>query len=541
MVRIKARARHGDDQMMPETRPAFSWRAASALLEPVSLGGSLKLTGVGFGVVLCWVSIGFSLSTEVTMDDSFIVFRVVENWLAGLGPRFNVDDVHFIVTSPLWLVMLAACKAALPSVATPDLAQVLVWGLLVVASLLLFGLLIDAFPIASMLAPAAIFYTPSMGSLAGHDTACALAAGLALLVCHQRDHPNGLAIAAGLFYLARGEGAVLAAIVGCHYLLRAGLDWTSVRGQVRRMLPGLGVAVACVGGWHLYFAMEFRELFPSTLAIKIAQGSLQGNALSDPIWPAFADGLPDHFALIATGAAQPLLMAGFAVLALRRWALAVWPLAHVAIYAGLGVPYYHWYYYPVELVGVISVLVGAEIVLRLVLAFLPGGAGLRASAVVLTLLVGIVAVPSIRGPMWLQQAPMLPALRSVTSPEAPEIDARFRVYREIAAWTAAQPGSENRALLASEIGILGHALPSLRVLDVVGLTEPGIPPERFFDYRWHIERYEPDYLLLFLGAAQLEEHAISLSDGRVFRYRRAFLPQGQFRGAALFERDGPSS
>jgi hypothetical protein len=108
----------------------------------------------GFGVVLCWVSIGFGVTAGVTMDDSFIVFRVLENWLSGLGPRFNAGDSHFIITSPLWLVVLAAFKAALPSVATPELAQALVWILLVAASVLLFALLKDDFPVASMLAPA---------------------------------------------------------------------------------------------------------------------------------------------------------------------------------------------------------------------------------------------------------------------------------------------------------------------------------------------------------------------------------------------------
>ena len=65
-------------------------------------------------------------------------------------------------------------------------------------------------------------------------------------------------------------------------------------------------------------------------------------------------------------------------------------------------------------------------------------------------------------------------------------------------------------------------------------------PGRFFDYRWHIERYEPEYLLLFLGAAQLDQHTIPLSDGRALQYRRIFVPRNRFRGAALFELSGPS-
>jgi hypothetical protein len=515
-------------------------RVFSLLLEPGSIGASSKLIWAGFGVVLCWVSIGFALATDVTMDDSFIVFRVVENWLSGIGPRFNAGDSHFIVTSPLWLVLLAAVKAVLPGVATPDVAQALVWILLVAASLLLFALLKDEFPVASVLAPAAVFLTPSMASLAGHDTACALVAGLALLVCHQRDRPNGLAIAAGLFYLARGEGAVLAAIVGCHYVLRTGRDWQSVRSQIHRMLPGVGIFILCVGGWHLYYALEFGGFVPSTLAIKIAQGAFQGQGMNGAAFPAFAAGMSDHFALISSDVVVPLLIAGFAALVLRRWLLALWPIVHVATYVALGVPYYHWYYYPVELVGVVAVLVGSELCVRLASGLAPKLTSVQWSGALVALVVGIVAVPSVRGPMLLQPGPMLAALRSVAAPEAPEVDARFRAYQEIATWIALQPESANATLLASEIGTLGHALPELRVLDIVGLSDPGVPPERFFDYRWHIDRYEPEYLLLFLAAAQLDRHTVPLSDGRTLEYRRAFVPQSRFRGGAVFERVGGS-
>ena len=129
----------------------------------------------------------------------------------------------------------------------------------------------------------------------------------------------------------------------------------------------------------------------------------------------------------------------------------------------------------------------------------------------------------------------LPPLRSVTSPAAPTVDNRDRAYREIADWIAQQPQA-NGTLLASEIGIFGYALATHRVVDIVGLTDPEVPAERFFDYRWHIERYEPDYVLLFLAAAQLDRHEIPLSDGRRLEYRRVLVPKHQFRGAALFER-----
>jgi hypothetical protein len=258
--------------------------------------------------------------------------------------------------------------------------------------------------------------------------------------------------------------------------------------------------------------------------------------MNDAAFPSFAAGMSDHFALISSGVAVPLLIAGFTALVLRRWGLALWPIVHVATYVALGLPYYHWYYYPVELVGVIAVLVGSEVCVRLALRFAPKLAGVQWTGVFLALVVGIAAIPSVRGPILLQPGPMLAALRSVAAPDAPEVDARFRAYQGIAGWIALQPEKTNATLLASEIGTLGHALPEVRVLDIVGLADPGVPSERFFDYRWHIERYEPEYLVLFLGAAQLDRHTVPLSDGRTLEYRRAFVPQSRFRGGALFER-----
>jgi len=513
-------------------------RVARLLLEPERFADDSRFAIVGFGLVLAWVSIGFALTTDVTMDDSFIVFRVVDNWLGGGGPRFNPGDSHFIVTSPLWLGILTAAKAGLPGVAIPGIAHALVWLLLVVSSCMLFALLRDDFPIVSVLAPAAIFYTPSMASLAGHDTACALTSGLALLLSHRRDRPNALAIAAGLTYLARGEGAVLAAIVGGHYLLRAGFDAASVGRQIRRMGPGLAVSLICVGGWHAYYLAEFGALFPATLAAKIAQGSFAGSGVGDA-WTAFAVGLPDHLALIAGGYGWALMIAGFAVLTIRCWPLALWPLSQVAIYAGLGVPYYHWYAFPVELVGVVAMWIGVEVAFRLAarLVGIPASSHPFAAAVVLG--VAVVVVPCVRGPMVLLPGPVLPALRSVTAPDDPGVDLRFRTYQQIAARIRRDPDAANRTLLASEIGILGYALPSLSVVDTVGLTDPAVPSGRFFDYHWHIEHFEPEYLVLFYGAADRERFAIALSDGRVIRYARTFVPPGGYRAAALFERVDP--
>lgn len=47
-------------------------------------------------------------------DDAFIVFRVVDNVLAGHGPVFNIGERVEAVTSPLWLAILVVARSGLP-------------------------------------------------------------------------------------------------------------------------------------------------------------------------------------------------------------------------------------------------------------------------------------------------------------------------------------------------------------------------------------------------------------------------------------------
>lgn len=53
-------------------------------------------------------------SRRWTVDDGFIVFRVVDHVLSGHGPVFNVGERVEAVTSPLWLAALVLTSAVVP-------------------------------------------------------------------------------------------------------------------------------------------------------------------------------------------------------------------------------------------------------------------------------------------------------------------------------------------------------------------------------------------------------------------------------------------
>ena len=47
-----------------------------------------------------------------TCDDAFITFRVVEQFLAGHGPVFNIGERVQVFTHPLWFMALSAWAGA---------------------------------------------------------------------------------------------------------------------------------------------------------------------------------------------------------------------------------------------------------------------------------------------------------------------------------------------------------------------------------------------------------------------------------------------
>ena len=75
-------------------------------------------------------------------DDAFIVFRVVDHVLAGLGPSFNAGERVEVASSPLWLVLLVVARLLVPVGALEWLAVGL--GLVLAVGGLVAGLLASA-------------------------------------------------------------------------------------------------------------------------------------------------------------------------------------------------------------------------------------------------------------------------------------------------------------------------------------------------------------------------------------------------------------
>ncbi len=107
---------------------------APAAGRPARLGPR-TVAGIGAGLALyTWVWAGNAFLT----DDPYIVFRTIEQLLAGHGLRFNVHERVQAFTDPLWLFLLSLPR--LLGVALPEASLALSWLAMVGFLLVLFRL-----------------------------------------------------------------------------------------------------------------------------------------------------------------------------------------------------------------------------------------------------------------------------------------------------------------------------------------------------------------------------------------------------------------
>ena len=67
---------------------------------------SKHLSGTVLGLLVLFV-LWVILQNAWVSDDAYITFRVIENFIAGYGPNFNIGERVQVYTHPLWMVLLA--------------------------------------------------------------------------------------------------------------------------------------------------------------------------------------------------------------------------------------------------------------------------------------------------------------------------------------------------------------------------------------------------------------------------------------------------
>jgi len=285
-------------------------------------------------------------------------------------------------------------------------------------------------------------------------------------------------VAFGLAFLARGDAAVLAGLVGLALLIRD-----------RRVPWGLGVGFALtILPWFVYAFVQFGDPLPAALALKRAHRALE-------MWPHLYVGFWRW--LIRSGLWLQAWLAGVALLStvtlvlgiIRRniWAsvIVLWGLLYAAAYAALDIHFYFWYNTPL----LESLALGAG----LGLAFLcrPGfaGAGRVASRwpvawggalriVTVVLAVGIFAL----GALNVRQ----------TALNLSQVRARQAAYVATGRWLAENTPA-NSTVGFVEIGLIGY-FSQRQIVDLLGLVTPGMEPYLLKrDHVGILQAYRPDY------------------------------------------------
>lgn len=428
-------------------------------------------------------------------DDAYITYRVARNLANGLGPVFNPGERVLSITTPGYMLLLAA--SSLWSQNFETLA--LVWNGL--ALLALGGLLIDASragvdqrspalaALAAAVAVAIVLANPLLSASVGMETPLYLAALLAVFAAYRRawQHPAGeqrwllaAAAAAAIAFLLRPDGALAGLVVGAHWLVtRRRVPWGAL---------ALGLLLALP--WVLFAWGYYGSPLPNTLAAKISQGLPdRSSQWGQQLWSVGRE-------WVGANPLAALLAVVGAALAVRRPAAPITPdqrvrrlmLAWAALYIGfhvaLRVRGYYWYYVP--LLPVLALLAGdgAAGVVRW-LARQPGPAWRIARTL------------AVAGLLVALFYPTAVAMRDLTAPEPP--GQRQMAYQRsglLLREMCQQQGHEPVGM--TEIGVLGY-VSDCRVLDFSGLLQPEIAHLRLpaeDKMAWAIKAHAPPLLVL---------------------------------------------
>ncbi|NIM01176.1 MAG: hypothetical protein GTN89_10075 [Acidobacteria bacterium] len=440
--------------------------------------------------VLCLCSLvpivaALSVEHRLLGDDPLITLTYAKNISVGNGFVFNQGDPVLGTTTPLFALVVGLLMAVLPVPGTAIAVWLsalcwvgLIWSLYVCR---------DAFRIPAGLA-AWIGATITASGWVAHLGMEAYPFALLLVAtlgAVYGGRPLLAGVLGGLLFLTRGEGILLfglAAAAGTWIWWRDDREDST---SLLRMPPFLMAAgfLIPLGLWSLYAMPTFGNIFPNTLAAKIAQ-------VDSGLWPAFqtrliGDWVPGWKIGPSLG---PALFNVFFLLAIaglvraarehpRLLILPVWGLAYGAGYALLGVPGYPWYRLPIEFVLIVLVGIGLG-----GLAALCGADHTQAWRRRAAFVPGAVAIV------------VLALGGSLEDIRRPPVHDKDRAYLKMAEWFDTH-GTEGERIAYMEIGYLGYYT-DLGIVDLVGLVTPEITSRvAARDFTSGFWELEPEYLV----------------------------------------------
>lgn len=446
--------------------------------------------------VLFWLAvgglIGFSLWHARQLginDDAFITYRVARNLATGAGPVFNPGERVLSITTPGYMVLLAAGGLF----SRDFVALGLLWSGLGLAAAAL--LLADhhrfnpAAGWATAVSVAVFLSYHGLRAAIGMETPLYIAALLGVFAAYRRawearPYPGRwlllTAACAAAAFLLRPDGLLVGVVVGLHWLLS----------QRRVPWRAAAVLVALTAPWLLAAWAYYGSPVPNTLAAKITQGlhdpATRWGGLLATTARAWVAATPAAAALAALGlllAWLPTRSAQPTPQQCNRRLMAVWAALYITLHTAMQVRGYFWYYLPLLALVALWTGDGLAAVVRWLRRRLPAqpmwALGLSAA---LTLVVLAPVATTLRG---------LLAVR--------EHNQRYVTYYQTATLLhplCQQAGYE--PVGASEIGLLGY-FSDCRIVDFSGLLQSDLAHLRLDTsekMQWTIMSASPPLLVL---------------------------------------------
>ena len=456
----------------------------------------------------------YIIQAEVGMDDAFIYFRIANNIINGNGPVFNVGDMHMPATSPLWLYLLAFGKY-ITSLDLIEVSKFLYLIFLIITSYVSYQLLCKKIGWGVILLPIAIFFNKVTVSYLGGEVA--LANCLIILILWAYVIRNNLSLTfflIALAYLTRGEIVLIALPIALHAawpMLKSGQLWRAIKSL---FMPSL-IFIVVVSSWHAFYYYTFEQVFPSTLHAKIVQGELG-------IFPNYGESLWTKIKIFVNN--QLLLLPIFIIssLFLGRALLIflIFAILHAISYSILGVPFYHWYYYDINLfiaiIGVGGVAIWTDVLAKRIK--------------IKNRYIGFVAGVALSA-LFVYNTSVIYKMKNAQH----DMMNRYDYYHGFAELYRNKLDS-NKTMLVDEIGILGYDLDNLIIRDQCGLASPNMSAEQMFNNHYYTNYYKPEYLML-TARKQLNNY-VFVDSGRISYYEKIYVydEKARYYNVSLFER-----
>ena len=453
---IRTQATHSEQAV-----PAFRWAS-------VVLLGAMAL-----------VPLVLSLNmSRLAYDDAYITYRYAQNILAGKGFVYNLSERVLGTTTPLYTLLLAGLGllyADLPRLSR--LAGAIAWSGTVLLSYLSgrrMGTWLTGLTAAGLLA-----LSPLVLASVGMETPLYLFLFSGAVYCYLRRHLEATSVFLALLLLTRGDGILLAAVLGLHYL------WQERRIPWRPLI----LYIVITAPWFLYSTLTFGSPFPNSLTAKMGQATKPG--LDD------VGGRPGSFlfgfsSIGRSWMADSVFYVLFIPLSLfslwprqrfdsHRLILLGWAILYILGYTILGVISFTWYYAPLAVPLALLAGLGATDLYQW-LERQPWVIRPSRRSFIPTLALGLVL-----GPLALGHNSSLSRELSAKAP-------KLASYRQVGEWLREHTPSHG-SVATIEIGIIGYYA-ERKIIDTMGLVTPGMTAHLqswLQTLQYAVSRYQPDY------------------------------------------------